>query len=158
MTQDITDEVLEMDESNAHSLNPRDQLPEATPSPTGYRDYKPPAEVLSGGYQRNIGFTKNISPRREFGRDIEDIAHKCVFVPANDRASKGSQLSTNTTYTTYKYGPRNKADKKRGERRKPLNPDFFGTIQSGYLAHRTGRGSLIVTSRFLLSFLSFALL
>lgn len=76
MTQDITDEVLEMDESNTHSLTPRDQVPEATPSPTGYRDYKPPAEVLSGGYQRNIGFTKNISPRREFGRDIEDTAHK----------------------------------------------------------------------------------
>ncbi|XP_074116068.1 ras-related protein Rab-37 isoform X3 [Cotesia typhae] len=80
MTQDITDEVLKMDESNTHSLTPRDQVPEATPSPTGYRDYKPPAEVLSGGYQRNIGFTKNISPRREFGRDIEDTAHKTILL------------------------------------------------------------------------------
>ncbi|XP_057322379.1 ras-related protein Rab-37 isoform X2 [Microplitis mediator] len=81
MTQDINDDALEMNGSNEHSLTPRDQVPVATPSPTGYRDYKPPAELLNSKYQStgNRSFTKT-SPRREFGRDAEDTAHKTILL------------------------------------------------------------------------------
>ncbi|KAK0079048.1 hypothetical protein PV325_001811, partial [Microctonus aethiopoides] len=76
-----------MDDENrhhSHSLTPAEQSSSASaPSPTGYRDYKPPAELLNVGYQSNI--TRNSdstrsSPRRDlFNRD-ESETHKTILL------------------------------------------------------------------------------
>lgn len=81
MIQDdsMSDDVFEVEtENRASRLTPGDQLPvtSSTPSPTGYRDYKPPAELLNNGYHSSITRNNNrISPRREFARDEGEI-HK----------------------------------------------------------------------------------
>lgn len=55
-----------------------------TPSPTGYRDYKPPAEVLSNNYSTTFKTTGDFdSVRSALKRDQEkedNFAHKVCFL------------------------------------------------------------------------------
>ncbi|XP_034948484.1 ras-related protein Rab-37 isoform X1 [Chelonus insularis] len=77
------DETFEMDGEDQQSmLTPADQLPMTTPSPTGYRDYQPPAEVLGyNGYQSNISRNLNkFSPRRDFGKEEVEETHKTILL------------------------------------------------------------------------------
>lgn len=81
----MSDDVFEMeDETNVHSsgLTPAtgERPLEKTPSPTGYRDYKPPAEVLSNNYRTTFGTGRGFdSVRSTLKRDHEredNFTHK----------------------------------------------------------------------------------
>lgn len=62
-----------------------------TPSPTGYRDYKPPAEVLSNNYSTTFETTSDFdSVRSALKRDHEkedNFAHKVSGLAVNSRES-----------------------------------------------------------------------
>lgn len=86
----ISDDVFEMDDdrsstvTSAHSggLTPAtgERPLNKTPSPTGYRDYKPPAEVLSNNYSTTFQTTSDFEHvRSSLKRDQEkddNFAHK----------------------------------------------------------------------------------
>lgn len=62
----MDDDVFEMDDDRSSTVVSRGLTPatverplEKTPSPTGYRDYKPPAEVLSNNYSTTFRTTSN---------------------------------------------------------------------------------------------------
>ncbi|XP_044015537.1 ras-related protein Rab-37-like isoform X2 [Aphidius gifuensis] len=78
----MSDDVFEIEtDSQVTGLTPGDQLlARSTPSPTGYRDYKPPIELLNNGYHSSITRNNNrVSPRREFARDDGDF-HKTILL------------------------------------------------------------------------------
>ncbi|XP_015111405.1 ras-related protein Rab-37 isoform X1 [Diachasma alloeum] len=74
MTRDssLNDDVLTESPDHQSHLTPGDQLSiTSAPSPTGYRDYKPPAELLNSGYHS--------SPRRDNTRE-ETETHKTILL------------------------------------------------------------------------------
>lgn len=85
----ISDDVFEMDDDRSSvtnvvsgGLTPAtvERTLEKTPSPTGYRDYKPPAEVLSNNYSTTFKTTSDFdSVRSALKRDQQrddNFAHK----------------------------------------------------------------------------------
>ncbi|OAD57834.1 hypothetical protein WN48_01318 [Eufriesea mexicana] len=82
----MTDDVFEMenDASTAAStgLTPRSigQPLTTTPSPTGYRDYKPPAEVLDENYgHRTMDYGNTRSSLKSTKVEDSAMAHKVSF-------------------------------------------------------------------------------
>ncbi|XP_011308685.1 ras-related protein Rab-37 isoform X2 [Fopius arisanus] len=74
MTRDssLNDDVFAVSPDHQNHLTPGDQLSlTSAPSPTGYRDYKPPAELLTSGYHS--------SPRRDNIRE-ETETHKTILL------------------------------------------------------------------------------
>ncbi|XP_063983678.1 ras-related protein Rab-37 isoform X4 [Diachasmimorpha longicaudata] len=74
MTRDSSpnEDVLTESPDHQSHLTPGDQLSTTSaPSPTGYRDYKPPAELLNSGYHS--------SPRRDNTRE-ETETHKTILL------------------------------------------------------------------------------
>lgn len=87
MTADdsMSDDVFEMEEDTSAALStgltPLMGQPTTTPSPTGYRDYKPPAEVLDNSYGYSSRDYNDI--RSSFKRTKEDdsaLTHKVSFM------------------------------------------------------------------------------
>ncbi|XP_012234395.1 ras-related protein Rab-37-like isoform X1 [Linepithema humile] len=88
----MSDDVFEMDDdstvTNALSggLTPAvgERPLDKTPSPTGYRDYKPPAEVLSNNYSTTFQTTSDFdSVRSTLKRDHQkedNFAHKTILL------------------------------------------------------------------------------
>ena len=86
----MSDDVFEMDDDRSSTvtnvisggLTPAtvERSFEKTPSPTGYRDYKPPAEVLSNNYSTTFKTTSDFdSVRSALKKDQErddNFAHK----------------------------------------------------------------------------------
>lgn len=86
----MSDDVFEMDDDRSSTvtnvvsggLTPAtvERPLEKTPSPTGYRDYKPPAEVLSNNYSTTFRTTSDFdSVRSALKRDQQrddNFAHK----------------------------------------------------------------------------------
>lgn len=97
MTEDnISDDVFEVDDdrssvTNVHTggLTSGERPPDKTPSPTGYRDYKPPAEVLSNNYSTTFRTTRDFdSVRSTLKRDHEkedNFTHKVSRVFSSSR-------------------------------------------------------------------------
>lgn len=80
----MSDDVFEMEEDTSAALStgltPLMGQPTTTPSPTGYRDYKPPAEVLDNNYGYSSRDYNDI--RSSFKRTKEDdsaLTHKVSF-------------------------------------------------------------------------------
>lgn len=85
---DMNDDVFEMDNDRSSTvtnvlsggLTPMERPLDKTPSPTGYRDYKPPAEVLSNNYSTTFQTTSNFdSVRSTLKRDHvkeDNFTHK----------------------------------------------------------------------------------
>lgn len=80
----MSDDVFEMEEDTSTALStgltPLMGQPTTTPSPTGYRDYKPPAEVLDNNYGYSSRDYNDI--RSSFKRTKEDdsaLTHKVSF-------------------------------------------------------------------------------
>lgn len=80
----MSDDVFEMEEDTSAALStgltPLMGQPITTPSPTGYRDYKPPAEVLDNNYGYSSRDYNDI--RSSFKRTKEDdsaLTHKVSF-------------------------------------------------------------------------------
>lgn len=91
MTADdsMSDDVFEMEEDTSAALStgltPLMGQPTTTPSPTGYRDYKPPAEVLDNSYGYSSRDYNDI--RTSFKRTKEDdsaLTHKVSFMEQDD--------------------------------------------------------------------------
>ncbi|XP_018395220.1 PREDICTED: ras-related protein Rab-37-like isoform X1 [Cyphomyrmex costatus] len=90
----MSDDVFEMDDDRSSTitnvvsggLTPASiERPfEKTPSPTGYRDYKPPAEVLSNNYSTTFKTTSDFdSVRSSLKKDQErddNFAHKTILL------------------------------------------------------------------------------
>ncbi|XP_025159677.1 U1 small nuclear ribonucleoprotein 70 kDa isoform X3 [Harpegnathos saltator] len=89
----ISDDVFEMDDDRASVTNvlssgltpaARERPLEKTPSPTGYRDYKPPAEVLGNNYSTTFRATRDFdSVRSTLKRDHEkedNFTHKTILL------------------------------------------------------------------------------
>lgn len=88
MTEDsMSDDVFEMDDDRSSTVVSGGLTPatverplEKTPSPTGYRDYKPPAEVLGNNYSTTFRTTSDFdSVRSTLKRDQEredNFTHK----------------------------------------------------------------------------------
>lgn len=81
----MSDDVFEMEEDTSTALStgltPLTGQPTTTPSPTGYRDYKPPAEVLDNNYGYSSRDYNDI--RSSFKRTKEDdsaLTHKVSFM------------------------------------------------------------------------------
>lgn len=78
----VNDNVFDMEVNGSSRLTPvaAEQRSATAPSPTGYRDYKPPAEVLSNSYSTTFHTSGGFdSARANFKRDQEkeeDFAHK----------------------------------------------------------------------------------
>lgn len=99
----ISDDVFEMDDNTnvlSNSLTPAigERPLEKTPSPTGYRDYKPPAEVLSNNYSTTFRTTRDFdSVRSTLKRDHEkedNFTHKVSLARSSRvlrRFSKAAQ-------------------------------------------------------------------
>jgi len=91
----MSDDVFEMDDDRSSTvtnvisggLTPAtiERSFEKTPSPTGYRDYKPPAEVLSNNYSTTFKTTSDFdSVRSALKKDQErddNFAHKVRRLP-----------------------------------------------------------------------------
>ncbi|KAI4503825.1 hypothetical protein M0802_001228 [Mischocyttarus mexicanus] len=86
--ESVNDNAFDMDVNGSSRkltpVVPEQQRSTTAPSPTGYRDYKPPAEVLSNNYgttfHGNSGFD---NARNNFKRDQEkedDFAHKTILL------------------------------------------------------------------------------
>ncbi|XP_071646483.1 uncharacterized protein [Temnothorax longispinosus] len=90
----MSDDVFEMDDDRSSTvtnvvsggLTPAtvERPLEKTPSPTGYRDYKPPAEVLSNNYSTTFRTTSDFDNLRSaLKRDQEkedNFAHKTILL------------------------------------------------------------------------------
>ncbi|KAG5305685.1 RAB26 protein, partial [Acromyrmex insinuator] len=90
----MSDDVFEMDDDRSSTvtnvisggLTPAtiERSFEKTPSPTGYRDYKPPAEVLSNNYSTTFKTTSDFdSVRSALKKDQErddNFAHKTILL------------------------------------------------------------------------------
>ncbi|XP_071577565.1 uncharacterized protein [Temnothorax nylanderi] len=90
----MSDDVFEMDDDRSATvtnvvsggLTPAtvERPLEKTPSPTGYRDYKPPAEVLSNNYSTTFRTTSDFdNVRSALKRDQEkedNFAHKTILL------------------------------------------------------------------------------
>ncbi|KAL0124225.1 hypothetical protein PUN28_006220 [Cardiocondyla obscurior] len=90
----MSDDVFEMDDDRSSTvtnvvsggLTPAtiERPFEKTPSPTGYRDYKPPAEVLSNNYSTTFKTTSDFdSVRSALKRDQQredNFAHKTILL------------------------------------------------------------------------------
>lgn len=87
----MSDDVFEMDDDHSSTvtsvvsggLTPATMerpLEKTTPSPTGYRDYKPPAEVLSNNYSTTFRTTSNFdnvrSALKKDQQREDNFAHK----------------------------------------------------------------------------------
>lgn len=87
----MSDDVFEMDDDRsstvtsavARSLTPAERPLGQTPSPTGYRDYKPPAEVLGKNYSTTFRTTSDFdSVRSALKKDQEredNFTHKASY-------------------------------------------------------------------------------
>uniref|UniRef100_V9I9N1 Ras-related protein Rab-26 n=1 Tax=Apis cerana TaxID=7461 RepID=V9I9N1_APICE len=89
----MSDDVFEMEEDTSTALStgltPLMGQPTTTPSPTGYRDYKPPAEVLDNNYGYSSRDYNDI--RSSFKRTKEDdsaLTHKNKVVVVDDTSIK----------------------------------------------------------------------
>lgn len=86
----MSDDVFEMDDERSSTLTSvlsggltpatGEQSLNKTPSPTGYRDYKPPAEVLDNNYSTTFRTTSDFehvrsSLKRDQQKD-DNFAHK----------------------------------------------------------------------------------
>jgi len=95
----ISDDVFEMDDERSSSITnalcgglaASERTLDKTPSPTGYRDYKPPAEVLGNNYTTTFRTTSDFdNVRSTLKRDQEredNFAHKvsqCVRFPEEE--------------------------------------------------------------------------
>ncbi|XP_011693098.1 PREDICTED: ras-related protein Rab-37 [Wasmannia auropunctata] len=97
MTEDsMSDDVFEMDDDRSSTTNVTNVVSggltpatverplEKTPSPTGYRDYKPPAEVLSNNYSTTFKTTSDFdSVRSALKKDQQredNFAHKTILL------------------------------------------------------------------------------
>ncbi|KAL2716926.1 ras-related protein Rab-37-like [Vespula squamosa] len=82
----VGDNVFDMEVNGSSRLTPvvTEQRSATAPSPTGYRDYKPPAEVLSNSYSTTFHTSGGFdSARANFKRDQEkeeDFAHKTILL------------------------------------------------------------------------------
>ncbi|XP_046837123.1 ras-related protein Rab-37-like isoform X3 [Vespa velutina] len=83
----VDDNVFDMEvNGSSRRLTPvvTEQRSATTPSPTGYRDYKPPAEVLSNSYGTTFHASGDFDrARANFKRDQEkeeDFAHKTILL------------------------------------------------------------------------------
>ncbi|KAL2726085.1 ras-related protein Rab-37-like [Vespula maculifrons] len=82
----VNDNVFDMEVNGSSRLTPvaAEQRSATAPSPTGYRDYKPPAEVLSNSYSTTFHTSGGFdSARANFKRDQEkeeDFAHKTILL------------------------------------------------------------------------------
>ncbi|XP_035741865.1 ras-related protein Rab-37-like isoform X3 [Vespa mandarinia] len=83
----VDDDVFDMEvNGSSRRLTPvvTEQRSATTPSPTGYRDYKPPAEVLSNSYGTTFHASGDFDrARANFKRDQEkeeDFAHKTILL------------------------------------------------------------------------------
>lgn len=83
----VKDDAFDMETGGSSSgLTPivTEQRSTTAPSPTGYRDYKPPAEVLSNDYATAYGTSSGFdSARANYKRDQEredDFAHKTILL------------------------------------------------------------------------------
>lgn len=107
MTADdsMSDDVFEMEEDTSAALStgltPLMGQPTTTPSPTGYRDYKPPAEVLDNSYGYSSRDYNDI--RSSFKRTKEDdsaLTHKVSFMEQEIH----TYIYGWWIFITYKYG------------------------------------------------------
>ncbi|XP_020287917.1 ras-related protein Rab-37 isoform X2 [Pseudomyrmex gracilis] len=114
----MSDDVFEMDDersSNAtvfsggggDGLTPGERPLDNTPSPTGYRDYKPPAEVLSNNYSTTFRTTSDFdNVRSTLKRDQQkedNFAHKTILL-GDSGVGKTSLL---VQFDTGKFQPGN---------------------------------------------------
>lgn len=82
MQDNFNDDVFDMEDDNRYNnrtLTPADLASVTAPSPTGYRDYKAPAELLNSGYQSHISRnpdSNRSSPRRDLGLRDDAETHK----------------------------------------------------------------------------------
>ncbi|XP_014482090.1 PREDICTED: ras-related protein Rab-37-like isoform X1 [Dinoponera quadriceps] len=89
----ISDDVFEMEDDHSSvtyalsgGLTPAsgERRPDKAPSPTGYRDYKPPAEVLSNNYSTTFRTTRDFdNVRSALKRDHEkedNFTHKTILL------------------------------------------------------------------------------
>ncbi|XP_012531664.1 ras-related protein Rab-37 isoform X1 [Monomorium pharaonis] len=92
ITEDsMSDDVFEMDDDRSSTVVSGGLTPatierplEKTPSPTGYRDYKPPAEVLGNNYSTTFKTTSDFdSVKSALKRDQQredNFAHKTILL------------------------------------------------------------------------------
>ncbi|EZA57877.1 hypothetical protein X777_00979 [Ooceraea biroi] len=100
----MSDDVFEMEDdrsstvTNALSggLTPGERPLDKTPSPTGYRDYKPPAEVLSKNYSTTFRTTSDFdNVRSALKRDQEkedNFAHKVNYFACKSSKKRGTLI------------------------------------------------------------------
>lgn len=80
----MNDDVFEMENAASAGLTPRSigQPLTTTPSPTGYRDYKPPAEVLDENYgHRTMDYGNARSSLKRTKVEDSAMAHKVSSSP-----------------------------------------------------------------------------
>ncbi|XP_017788465.1 PREDICTED: ras-related protein Rab-37 [Habropoda laboriosa] len=100
----MSDDVFEV-EAVSSSLTPgtTGQPVTTTPSPTGYRDYKPPAEVFTENYGYTSRDYDNMSSLKRTKEDDSAFAHKTILL-GDSGVGKTSLL---VQFDTGKFQPRN---------------------------------------------------
>lgn len=106
----VNDDVFEMEgDRSANGLTPvvTEQRSATAPSPTGYRDYKPPAEVLSNdygsSYRTGSRFDSTRGTYRRYQEREDDFAHKTILL-GDSGVGKTSLL---VQFDTGKFQPGN---------------------------------------------------
>ncbi|XP_036142289.1 uncharacterized protein LOC105834023 isoform X3 [Monomorium pharaonis] len=168
ITEDsMSDDVFEMDDDRSSTVVSGGLTPatierplEKTPSPTGYRDYKPPAEVLGNNYSTTFKTTSDFdSVKSALKRDQQredNFAHKTIllgdsgvgktsllvqfdtgrFQPGNFAATVGIgfTVSPRAGHGISCSGGRTRAERQRAASRIPLHGFLFSYLHDQTLS------------------------